>query len=75
MDGGNDPPQLAWADQNIAAMAMLLHGLPELNDPQEQVIHHNLQALVETAVIQQAESSVSRHQLAASLPTRGMGMQ
>ena len=32
-DGGNDPPQFAQADQNIAAAAMLLRGLPEPNDP------------------------------------------
>jgi len=54
---------------------MLLRGLPELNDPQEQVIHRNLQALVETAAVQQAESSKSQHRLTTSLPTRGMGTQ
>ena len=53
---------------------MLLRGLPEPNDPQEQVIHQNLRALVETAAVQQAESSALRHRLAASLPTRGVGM-
>ena len=73
MDGGNDPPQFARAGQNIAAVTMLLHGLPEPNDPQEQAIHRNLRALVETTTVQQAESSASRHRLAASLPTRGMG--
>ena len=52
---------------------MLLCGLPEPNDPQEQVIHRNLRALVETAAVQQAESSASRHRLTASLPTRGVG--
>ena len=40
---------------------MLLHGLPEPNDPQEQAIHWNLQALVETVAVQQAKSSISRH--------------
>jgi len=73
MDGRNDPPQFTRADQNIAAAAMLLHGLPEPNDPQEQMIHRNLRAQVETAAVQQAESSASRHRLAASLPTRGVG--
>jgi len=73
MDGGNDPPQFPRAGQNIAATAILLHGLPEPDDPQEQAIHRNLRALVETAAVQQAESSASRHRLAASLPTRGMG--
>ena len=44
-----------------------------LSTPQEQVVHRNLRALVETAAIQQAESSASRHRLVASLPTRGVG--
>ena len=52
---------------------MLLHGLPEPADPQEQAIHRNLWALVETATVQQAESSASRHRLAASCPTEEMG--
>jgi len=59
MDRGNDPPQFARANQNIAAAAMLLRGLPEPNDPQEPVIHQNLRALVETAAVQQAESFAS----------------
>ena len=37
---------------------MLLRDLPEPNDPHEQAIHQNLRALLETAVIQQAEYSV-----------------
>ena len=60
MDRGDDPPQFAQANQNIAAASMLLCGLSELNDPQEQAIHQNLQALVETAAMQQAKTSVSR---------------
>ena len=52
MDRGNDPPQFTRANQNITAAAMLLRGLPEPNDPQEQAIHRNLRALVETAAIQ-----------------------
>ena len=75
MDRGNDPPHFARANQNIAAAAMLLRGLSEPNDPHEQAIHWNLWALVETAAIQQAECSVSRRRLAASLPVRGTGMQ
>jgi len=56
---GNDPPQFARAGQNIAAAAMLLRGLLEPVDPQEQMVHRNLRALVETAAVQQAESSAS----------------
>ena len=52
MDGGNDPPQFARAGQNIAATTMLLHGLLEPVDPQEQAIHLNLRALVETIAVQ-----------------------
>ena len=52
MDGGNDPPQLFWAGQNIAAAAMLLRGLAEPVDPQEQAVHQNLRALVETTAVQ-----------------------
>jgi len=37
---------------------MLLHDLSEPNGPHERVIHQNLRALLETAVIQQAEYSV-----------------
>ena len=36
---------------------MLLRGLPEPTDPQEQAIHRNLWELVETVVVHQAESS------------------
>ena len=59
MGGGNDPPQFTRADQNITVAAMLLRGLPEPVDPQEQAVHRNLRALVETAAVQQAESSAS----------------
>ena len=52
LDGGNDPPQFAWAGQNIAAAMMLLHGLPKPDDPQEQAIHRNLRGLVETTTVQ-----------------------
>jgi len=75
LDRGTDPPQFARPSQNIAVAAMLLRVLSEPNDPRERAIHRNLRALVETAAIQQAECSVSRHQLATSLPVRGTGMQ
>jgi hypothetical protein len=75
MDRGNDPPYFARANQNIVAAIMLLRGLSEPNDPHEQAIHRNLQALVETAAIQQAECSVSQRRLVASPPIRGTGTQ
>ena len=52
IDGGDDPPHFARAGQNITAVGMLLRGLPEPVDPQEQVVHRNLRALVETAAVQ-----------------------
>jgi len=45
--------------QNIAAMVMLLRGVPEPVDPQERAVYQNLRALVEATAIQQAESSTS----------------
>ena len=54
---------------------MLLRGLPEPVDPQEQAIHRNLQALVETAAVQQAESSASQHRLTTACPTGGTGLR
>ena len=57
--GGMIPQKFTRAGQNIAAAAMLLRGLPEPIDPQEQAVHRNLRALMETAAIQQAESSAS----------------
>lgn len=73
MAGEDDPPQFTRAGQNIAAAAMLLHSLPEPTNPKEQAIHWNLRALVETAAIQQAKSSISRQQHSVSCPTRMMG--
>ena len=54
---------------------MLLRDLPEPNDPHGRAINQNLQALLETAAVQQAEYSVSRRRLATSLPVRGIGTQ
>ena len=59
MNEGSDLPQFAWVGQNIAAGAMLLRGIPEPTDPKERAVYRNLQALVEAAAIQQAESSTS----------------
>ena len=52
MDEGNDPPQFARASQNIAAVAMLLHSVPEPVDPQERAVYRNLWALVEATAVQ-----------------------
>jgi hypothetical protein len=47
----NEPPQFAWASQNIAAAAMLLRNLPEPADPQQQELHRNIRTLVERAAV------------------------
>ena len=41
-------------------MAMLLHGVPELVDPQEREVYQNLPVLVEATAVQQAERSASQ---------------
>ena len=57
MSEGNDVPQFARANQNIAATAMLLCGVSEPVDPQERAVYRNLGVLVEAAAVQQSESS------------------
>ena len=52
MHEGNDLPQFARAGQNIAAAAMLLHGVPEPIDPQERAVYRNLWVLVEAIAVQ-----------------------
>ena len=59
MNEGNDPPQFAWASQNIVAAVMLLSDIPEPVDPQEREVYRNLRVLVEAVDVQQAESSAS----------------
>ena len=63
------------SERHIATAAMLLRGLSKPNDPHERAIPRNLQALVETAAVQQAECSISRHRLTTSLPIRGTRTQ
>ena len=53
-------PRFAHASQNIAAMAALLHGLPEATTPEDHRAHHEIRMLLERAVAQQAKSSLSR---------------
>ena len=52
MNKGNDLPQFTRAGQNIAAAAMLMHGVPEPANPQERVVYRNLQVLVEATAVQ-----------------------
>ena len=63
-------PRFTWGSQNIAAVTALLHGLPEAMTPEDHRFHHEIHTLLESAVAQQAESSLSRqHELDASQRT------
>ena len=53
-------PRFARASQNIAAVAALLHGLPEATTPEDHWAHREIRTLFERAAVQQAESSLSR---------------
>ena len=52
MSKENDVPQFTWAGQNIAAVALLLRGVPEPVDPQERAVYRNLRFLVEAIAVQ-----------------------
>ena len=53
-------PHFAWASQNIAAGTALLHGLPEATTSEDRRARREIRTLLERAVAQQAESSLSR---------------
>jgi hypothetical protein len=52
----NTPPR---ASQKLIAAAMLLWAMPVPSTPEAQNLHREVQALIEQAAVQQAESSVS----------------
>lgn len=54
------------ASQNVATAAMILRSILEPQDPEGLHIHRELRGLLETVVIQQAESSLQRRQEASS---------
>jgi hypothetical protein len=53
-------PRFTRASQNIAAVAALYRGLPEPMTPKGHQAQHKIHTLLESTVVQQAESSVSR---------------
>ena len=53
-------PHFAWVNQNIATTAALLHGLLEAATSEDRRAHHKIRMLLERAVVQQAESSLSQ---------------
>jgi hypothetical protein len=57
VDNPDTPP---WASQKLIAAATLLWAMPAPSTPEARNLHHEVQALIEQAAVQQAESSASR---------------
>jgi hypothetical protein len=57
VDNLNTPPR---ASQKLVAAATLLESMPAPSTPELRNLHHEAQALIEQATVQQAESSASR---------------
>ena len=69
-EGSEQPPVFNRASQNVAAAAMLVRAMPEPSTTEGQRVRGKLRDLLETAAVQQAESSASRqHGGASNLPT------
>jgi hypothetical protein len=65
-DRVGEPPVFNRASQNIVAAAMLLLNMPELSTPEARRARDEIRGLLETAAMQQAESSASRRRGLAS---------
>jgi hypothetical protein len=61
-----EPPVFNRASQNVVAAAMLLRNMPEPSTPKAHWARDEIRGLLETAAIQQAKSSASRHHGLAS---------
>jgi hypothetical protein len=57
VDNPNTPPR---ASQKLVAVATLLRAMPAPSTPEARNLHREAQVLIEQAVVQQDESSVSR---------------
>ena len=69
-EGSEQPPIFNRASQNIAAAAMLVRAMPEPSTAEGRRVRGELRDLLETAAVQQAESSASRrHGGVSNLPT------
>ena len=69
-EGSEQPLVFNRASQNIAAAAMLVRAMPEPSTTEGRRVRGELRYLLETAVVQQAESSATRrHGGASNLPT------
>jgi hypothetical protein len=61
-----DPLVFACASQNVVATAMLLRNMPEPSNPDARRARDEIREILETAPMQQAESSASRRREPAS---------
>ena len=59
-EGSEQPPIFNRASQNVAAAAMLVRAMPEPSTTEGRRVRGELRDLLETAAVQQAESSVSQ---------------
>jgi len=59
MRGGEQPPVFNRASQNVAVAAILAQAMPEPSTMEGRRVHGELRGLLETAAVQQAESSAS----------------
>ena len=65
-EGSEQPPIFNRASQNVAAAAMLVRAMPEPSTTEGRRVRGELWDLLETATVQQAESSASRRRRGAS---------
>jgi hypothetical protein len=56
----DDPNTLPRASQKLIIAATLLRAMPAPSTPEARNLHRGVQALIEQAAVQQAESSTSR---------------
>jgi tyrosyl-tRNA synthetase len=59
-DRAVEPSVFGRASQNVVTAAMLLRNMPEPSNPEAHRAHDEIRGLLETAAMQQAESSASR---------------
>jgi tyrosyl-tRNA synthetase len=65
-DRAVEPPVFGRASQNVVTAAMLLRNMPEPSNPEARRARDEIRGLLETAAMQQAESSASRRRGLAS---------
>jgi hypothetical protein len=68
VENPDTPPR---ASQKLIAAGTLLRAIPAPSTPEARNLHHEAQALIEQAAVQQAESSASRIRQQGSMPDDG----